>query len=312
VLLHFLVSFVKDVLAKDLAPLYLLSFAFLMFGFTLGIFQPLLFTEQWGYSLQQMGNTIAVGVALGLVISLLAGWLADKSSKMNVYFLATVGNLVVNIFYTIYVYFKPDYRPEIWEIIAFGNLAYIFGATKGVVGFPLIMEYVARNRMGAAGAGLTLFNGIFRNTIGLLVGGWLALWSSSANAGKRSRPRPRPPQPAAMTPPGAERKAPAQAGAAVSLEGERSGMAGACSTGTVCPSRSNSMIGCTGGTSGKPIEHPARNGRLASRPNRAMVRFDTVGRVRAVFRSVNGRLPGQENPRLLKNRRAGWLAGPCN
>ncbi len=175
--LHFLISFCRDVLAKDLAPLYMLSFGFLMFSFSLGFFQPLLFTEQWGYSLQEMGNTIAVGVVLGIGISLLAGWLADRTSKMNVYFLATVGNLLINIAYTVYVYFLPDKRPSLFEIVFFGNLAYIFGATRGVVGFPLLMEYVSRNRMGAAGAGLTLFNGLFRNSIGLVVGGWLWLWS---------------------------------------------------------------------------------------------------------------------------------------
>ncbi|MGF1483353.1 MAG: MFS transporter [Opitutales bacterium] len=177
VVAHFFISFFRDVLAKDLAPLYLLSFAFLMFGFALGFFQPLLFTEEWGYSLQEMGNTIAVGVILGLGISLLAGWLADRTSKMKVYLLATIGNLVVNIVYTIYVFYKPDNRPSLFEIVIFGNLAYIFGATRGVVGFPLLMEYVSRNRMGSAGAGLVLFNGIFRNGIGLLVGAWLALWS---------------------------------------------------------------------------------------------------------------------------------------
>jgi len=174
---HFVRSFAGDVFAKDLAPLYLLLFASLMFSFGLGAFEPLKYTEQWGYSLQDMGNVIAVGVIVGIAIGLLAGWLADKAGKMIVFFWATFGNLVINIAYTIYVYFKPDFRPELWEIVLFGNIAFIFGATKSVVSFPLLMEYVSRNRMGAAGAGITLFNGIFRNGISLLVGGWLFVWS---------------------------------------------------------------------------------------------------------------------------------------
>ncbi|MGF1448578.1 MAG: MFS transporter [Opitutales bacterium] len=177
VALHFFLSFFKDVFAKDLAPLYLLSTAFLMFSFSVNFIQPLLFVEQWGYSLQEMGNTIAVGVLLGIVISLFAGWLADRTSKMRVYLLATVGNLVINIAYTVYVYYLPDKRPSLFEIVLFGNLAYIFGATRGVVGFPLLMEYVARNRLGSATAGLGLYNALIRNSIGLLIGGWLWLWS---------------------------------------------------------------------------------------------------------------------------------------
>jgi len=173
----FVRAFAGDVFAKDLSPLYLLLFANLMFSFGLGMFQPLLFTEQWGYSLQDMGNTVAVGVLLGIFISLLAGWLADRAGKMTVFFWCILGNLIVNLAYTAYVYFKPDFRPSLFEIILFGNLAYIFGATKGVISFPLLMEYVKRNRMGAAGAGITLFNGIFRSGIALLVGGWLFAWS---------------------------------------------------------------------------------------------------------------------------------------
>jgi len=75
---HFFRSFFTDIFARDLFPLYLLLILNTMFAFSLGVFQPLLFTEQWGYSLQDMGNTVAVGVITGVGIGLLAGWLADR------------------------------------------------------------------------------------------------------------------------------------------------------------------------------------------------------------------------------------------
>ena len=174
---HFIRSVFKDIFAKDLTPLYLLLFANVMFGFSLGVFQPLLFTEQWGYDLQTFGNTIAIGVPVGIVLGLLGGWMADRFGKMKIVFWATTGNLVVNILYTVYVYFLPDYRPSFWEIVAFGNAAWVFGAVKGVATGPLLWEYVARNRMGGATAGIQIFNAIFRNSIGVVLGGWLFLWS---------------------------------------------------------------------------------------------------------------------------------------
>lgn len=174
---HFARSVFGDIFAKDLTPLYLLLFANVMFGFSLGVFQPLLFTEQWGYELQTFGNTIAIGVPVGIVMGLLGGWMADRYGKMLIVFFATSGNFVVNILYTVYVFYQPDYRPSFWEIVAFGNAAYIFGAVKGVATGPLLWEYVARNRMGGATAGITIFNALFRNSIGVIVGGWLLLWS---------------------------------------------------------------------------------------------------------------------------------------
>lgn len=174
---HFVRSVFQDVLAKDLAPLYMLLFANIMFGFSLGVFQPLLFTEQWGYDLQTFGNTIAIGVPMGILLGLLGGWMADRYGKMRIVFWSTAGNLLANVVYTIFVYYQPDYRPSFWEIVAFGNLAYVFGAVKGVAAGPLLWEYVSRNRMGAASAGIVVFNSIFRNSIGVLVGGWLFVWS---------------------------------------------------------------------------------------------------------------------------------------
>ncbi|NBD37065.1 MAG: MFS transporter, partial [Verrucomicrobia bacterium] len=174
---HFIRSVFQDVLAKDLAPLYLLLFANIMFGFALGVFQPLLFTEQWGYKLQTFGNTIAIGVPLGIALGLLGGWMADRYGKMRIVFWSTIGNLIVNIAYTVFVYYQPDYRPSFWEIVAFGNLAYVFGAVKSVAIGPLLWEYVARNRMGSASAGIVVFNSVFRNSVGVLVGAWLLVWS---------------------------------------------------------------------------------------------------------------------------------------
>ena len=177
IFIYFATNFFKDILAKDFLPLYLFMFINVMFGVGLGIFQPLLFTEQWGYSLQDMGNTIAVGVATTVTFSLISGWFADKYGKLKTFLIATIMSFCVNIFYTVYVYNQPDFRPSLLEIILIGNVIAAIGMVKGVVTYPLMMEYVRRDRMGAANAGMGLFGSGIRNLVTLGVGGWLLGWS---------------------------------------------------------------------------------------------------------------------------------------
>ena len=174
---HFLKSFYQDVFAKDLLPLYLFMVVNIMFGVNLGIFQPLLFTEQWGYSLQDMGNTIAVGAIFSVTFALASGWFADRFGKMQTFVLATAGSMGMNIFYTIFVYFQPDHRPSLTQIVVIGNITAAFGMVKAVVSFPLMMEYVKRSRMGSANAGAQIFQTLVRNAILLFVGVWLVWWS---------------------------------------------------------------------------------------------------------------------------------------
>lgn len=174
---YFVRNIFTDIFAKDFLPLYLFMFINVMFGVGLGVFQPLLFTEQWGYSLQDLGNTIAIGVATTVIFSLISGWFADRYGKMKTFLIATILSFIVNVFYTAYVYFQPDHRPSLTEIVIIGNVAAAIGMVKGVVTFPLMMEYVKRNRMGAANAGMGLFGSGLRNLVTLFVGVWLMWWS---------------------------------------------------------------------------------------------------------------------------------------
>ncbi|MBK1879738.1 MFS transporter [Pelagicoccus mobilis] len=177
IFVHFFKNFFKDVLSKDLLPVYLVTLIVAMFNVQLGVFLPLLYTEQWGYSLQEMGNTLAIGAVFAISFALLSGWFADRYGKMMTFVLANVGSLGMNVFYFIWVYNQPDFRPTLVQIVVIGNVTAIFLMIKGVVGFPLMMEYVERSRMGAANAGIQISQSIFRNGLLFFVGVWLAWWS---------------------------------------------------------------------------------------------------------------------------------------
>ncbi|MCD8481195.1 MAG: MFS transporter [Verrucomicrobia bacterium] len=173
----FFIAFFKEVLAKSLLPLYLLLVVGTLTSVGLGSLSPLLYTEQWGYSLQQMGTNIAIGALLSIVIALGAGYAADASSKLKVYTWALIGGLVAKIVWTAYVYYKPGMRPELWEIVAFGQLNHTFGLIAATVSFPLILEYVTRNQLGTANAGIQLFEGLIRNWFSMFIGFYVLWWS---------------------------------------------------------------------------------------------------------------------------------------
>lgn len=170
-------SFFGDILSRELLPLYMLSTVGIMFGVGLGVLGPLLYTEQWGYSLQQMGTNVAIGASINIVIAIFAGYFADATSKMKVYVIALLAGLIMKFIWVGYVFLKPGHRPELWEIVLFGEISAIFGMIAGVVSFPLILEYVERNRLGTAGAGSGLYNTLVNNGFTILVGAWIVWWS---------------------------------------------------------------------------------------------------------------------------------------
>ncbi len=176
-IMMFLRSFFKDILGKELLPLYLLITVGIMTGLGLGILGPLLYTEQWGYSLQDMGTNVAIGAAINIGLALLVGYFADATSKMKVYTFALVMGLVIKVVWVVYVFFKPDYRPALWEIVLFGEIGAVFGLMAGVVSFPLILEYVERNKLGTAGAGMGLYRQLATSFITMFIGAWVLWWS---------------------------------------------------------------------------------------------------------------------------------------
>jgi len=173
----FLRGFFKDVLSKSLLPLYLLVFVGAMAHVGLGILGPLLYTEQWGYSMQEMGTNVAIGAAISIPIAMFAGYFADATSKMKVYVGCLIAGVIMKLIWVFWVYTKPDMRPELYEIIIFGEITHIFGLIAGTVSFPLILEFVERNRLGTAGAGMSLFNQILKLAISTFVGFWIVWWS---------------------------------------------------------------------------------------------------------------------------------------
>ncbi|MEO8614737.1 MAG: MFS transporter [Luteolibacter sp.] len=164
---------------KTLWPVYFLAFSVVLMQTGLGAIDPLLMTEQWGYSKQDMGTNIFVGGLINLVIIIpLIGILTDKMKSLKVFGIGVVGTLLSQIVYYVYIQFVlPDQRPSIAQIIIFGQLLSIASQFCNIALQPLIFEFIPRNKMGTSQAGLNFVRSFTRMLTLNGIGIWVATYS---------------------------------------------------------------------------------------------------------------------------------------
>ena len=172
---------------QELWPVYLLVFgsAFLNFYAGLGPLSNLLYTDQWGYTKQEMGVNVAVGGVVNIfVIGLLTAF-ADRLNRMRAYQTTICLLLAGNAAYYCYVTFVlPDQHPTLIEIILFGETISMLSILTGLLYIPLVYDYVRRNKMGTYGAGAGLISRVATiitlNGVGLFVWVYAVLFQPPA------------------------------------------------------------------------------------------------------------------------------------
>jgi Na+/melibiose symporter-like transporter len=168
------------ILDQELWPVYMLVLGAAALGSGLGPLSNLLYTDQWAYSKQDMGINMAAGGVINIFIIGLLTIFADKLNRMRAYQTLIVLSVIVNLSYFCYVTFLlPDQRPSLIEIITFGETGSIIGLLTGMVYFPLVYDYIRRNKLGTYVAGANLINRLTAfitiNGVGLFI--WIyALW----------------------------------------------------------------------------------------------------------------------------------------
>ncbi len=159
---------------RALWPVYLLALASMLMESDIGPLGNLLFTEQWGYSKQDMGTNVLAGGLLNMVLIIpLVGLVADRFSRLTLFAIGTGGILCLQIAFFVFVQFiLPDQRPTIGHMILFGQLMSTCGQIAGVAFLPLTYDFIPRNRMGTAQAGLNILRSFTR----LITLNGVALW----------------------------------------------------------------------------------------------------------------------------------------
>lgn len=183
---HFSIrNFAVAITDRELWPVYLLIFGSAVLNAGLGPLGNLLYTEQWGYSKQEMGINIAVGGVINIFLIGALTVFADKLNRMRAYQTLICISLSLNVAYFSYVTFVlPDQRPSLVEIILFGELSSVVGLLTSMIYYPLVYDYIRRNKMGtyAAGAGLVMrLTGLMTlNGVGLFIWAYATLFQPPA------------------------------------------------------------------------------------------------------------------------------------
>jgi Na+/melibiose symporter-like transporter len=180
-------NFFGGLLDQELWPVYMLvvGSACLNYYAGLGPLSNLLYTDQWGYTKQEMGINIAVGGIINMFVIGVLTVFADRLNRMRAYQTLICMSLAGNVLYYCYIEFVlPDKHPSLIEIIVFGETLSILAILTGLVYIPLVYDYIRRNKMGTYNAGAALVTKltilITLNGVGLFVWGYAKLLQPAA------------------------------------------------------------------------------------------------------------------------------------
>jgi Na+/melibiose symporter-like transporter len=174
-------TFFTSVLNKNLFPVYFLIFGSAMMNAGLGTMGALLYTDQWQFTKQEMGNNNMVGGVINMFLIVILGFFADKMNRLKSYQVLMTLTVLVNFAFYLYVnHFLYDRRPILLELIMFGETLSVMGILIGMVYQPMVYDYVPRNEMGTYMAGSSLLNRITGlvtlNGAGIFIWGYAALF----------------------------------------------------------------------------------------------------------------------------------------
>lgn len=163
---------------KKLWPIYLVAFSQVLISTGLGAIDPLLMTEQWGYSKQELGTNSFVGGMINLAILPFIAWYADRMDRIKMFAFGICGSLVFQISYYLFVqFYLSDHRPSLAQIIFFGELMSICSLFTNTAFLPLLFDYIPRSQMGTAQAGLSFVSSLTRLLTLNGVGLWVSYYS---------------------------------------------------------------------------------------------------------------------------------------
>ncbi len=182
-------DFFRGLFSNHIWPLYILTFSTVFTGVGIGFNDYLLLTEQWGYTNQDVGNNIAIGGALNLLLIPLIGMVANRTGRFRVYVTLIALGIVLNI--TRYFYFEfvlYDGRPTILEMVVFGEVFSILGILTSIALVPLIYDYISRNELGVYASGSGLIRRGLDSLLTVLIGNFVVWYAAAflAPAGESS------------------------------------------------------------------------------------------------------------------------------
>jgi len=146
---------------RELWPVYFLQFAGSVFGASMGPLGNLLYTEQWNYTKQDFGTNVAIGGVINLLLIGGLAVVADRWNRLKAYQILLIVILTINATYYFYITrILPDQRPSLAEQVVLGEAMSITATLLGIVGGPLVWDYITRDKMGTFLAGASIISNL--------------------------------------------------------------------------------------------------------------------------------------------------------
>ena len=164
---------------RTLWPVYFLAFATSLLQSSLGPMEMLLMTDQWNYSIQDMGTNVFVGGVINLVFVIpIIGLVVDRFDRLKMFSFGVACTIGLQILFFCFVqYILPDRRASIFHLILVGQFLSISNQLSGIALQPLLFDYIPRDNMGTAQAGMNLVRSVTRVITLNGVGLWVTYYS---------------------------------------------------------------------------------------------------------------------------------------
>lgn len=159
--------------------IYMLIFAQIGLNAGLALIEPLMITEQFGYSKKLFGHVGGYSYLFQLGICLpIVGFLADRVNRLRLFQLGLALNIARHLSYWFFIKFIAENQiPSPYAVQIFGFMTPITHVLGNVCMGPLLFDHIPRNSMGTVHAGMSFVRGVVRIVINWGVGIWLAAYS---------------------------------------------------------------------------------------------------------------------------------------
>ncbi len=179
-----LMPFLRDVFGhRQWWTVYLLYSIPLLATTGMNELEPLMRTEQLGFSKAAFGSAVSIGLVINIAIFIpLAGFLTDRMPRLLMLQCAIVAFAAVNFLFFLYLRYVADYQISLMTLIVFGIIATAFKSCIYIVWGPMVYDYIPSARFGTVAAGFAFIGGItpflLMNLTGLWINGFTALFGT--------------------------------------------------------------------------------------------------------------------------------------
>lgn len=152
-----------------------------------GSFQMLIRTEQLGFSKEQLGYSISIGMVVILgIFTPLGGYLADRMPRLRLFQIGLIGPAVIEFIFFLHLRYYAHYSISFTTLMIYGVLAAAFATCAFLVWGALIFDYIPTAKFGTVSAGLTFFGGLApfltTNLAGLWITGFTRMFGSAGGS----------------------------------------------------------------------------------------------------------------------------------